>query len=107
MAFQETTKERAIRAIFSALDKVNGDLDNANRLPKTEDCILFGDGGRLDSIGLVSLILSVERTVAEEFGVALTLADEKALSERNSPFRTVETLANYITRMIEGADDGV
>jgi acyl carrier protein len=103
MALQEVTKERAIRAIFSALDKVNDDMDNADRLPKAEDCILFGDGGRLDSIGLVSLILSVERAVAEEFGVAVTLADERALSERNSPFRTVEALANYITGLIKEA----
>lgn len=106
MAFQQLTKERAVRAIFSALDEVNVDKDPENHVPKYEQSILYGQGGRLDSLGLVGLILSVERRVAEEFGVALTLADEKAMSQRNSPFRTVETLANYITQLVEKNDGG-
>jgi acyl carrier protein len=100
MAVDETAKQRAIQVILSALDKIHDDSGDIDGSPRTEECILFGDGGRLDSLGLVSLILSVERAVAEEFGVALTLADERALSERNSPFRTVGALAKYITQLV-------
>jgi acyl carrier protein len=100
MSFEETVKERAIHIILSMLRKIDNDLDGIGECHKAEDCILFGDGGRLDSIGLVSLILSVESAVVEEFGVALTLANERALSERNSPFRTVAALANYITQLL-------
>jgi hypothetical protein len=34
--------------------------------------------------------------VEDAFGVALTLADERALSMNASPFRSIQSLADYI-----------
>jgi acyl carrier protein len=73
---------------------------------KAEETTLFGDGAGLDSFELVRLILSIEREVNEEFGVALTLADEKAMSQRNSPFRSAGTMANYIVQLIGESNRG-
>jgi acyl carrier protein len=56
---------------------------------------LFGEGGLLDSIALVSLVVVVEQAIEEKFGKAVSLADEKALSQRSSPYRTIGTLATY------------
>lgn len=50
----------------------------------------------LDSVGLVTLIIDLEQKIDEEYGVALTLADDRAMSQKNSPFRTVEPLTNYL-----------
>ncbi|TKB56493.1 MAG: hypothetical protein E8D49_15465 [Nitrospira sp.] len=66
----------------------------------SENTTLFGHGAVLDSFELVRLILSVETRIDEEFDVVVTLADEKAMSQRSSPFRTVETLANYIVQLV-------
>jgi hypothetical protein len=38
--------------------------------------------------------------VEETFGVALTLADERALSMKESPFRSIVSLADYIGILI-------
>ena len=49
---------------------------------------------------LVNLIVAIEWEVEDIFGVALTLADERALSMTVSPFRSIRSLANYIGILI-------
>jgi acyl carrier protein len=64
---------------------------------------LLGRAGVLDSLGLVTLVVALEQTLEDEYGVSVSLADERALSERKSPFRTIGTLAEYAERLIDGA----
>jgi len=49
---------------------------------------------------LVSLIVAIEREVEDTFGIALTLANERALSLKVSPFRSIQSLADYIGILI-------
>ena len=63
---------------------------------------LFGEGGALDSMALVSLVIAVEQAIEEKYGVAVALADEKALSQRSSPYRTVNSLAAYAAAELAG-----
>jgi acyl carrier protein len=67
---------------------------------------LFGEAGLLDSVGLVSLLLAVEEEISGRYGVAVALADEKALSQKNSPFRTIGTLVDYASQEIEAKRAG-
>lgn len=59
------------------------------------DTTLFGTDGLLDSMGLVALIVAVEQQLQDRYGRPVALADEKALSQRNSPYRSIRTLAAY------------
>jgi len=56
---------------------------------------LFGPGSPLDSLGLVGLIIDIEEAFADA-GVTVALSDDRAMSQRNSPFRTVASLVDYI-----------
>lgn len=56
---------------------------------------LFGSKGLMDSLALVSLVIAVEQGIEERFGVNIELADDKALSQKNSPYRSIGTLADY------------
>jgi acyl carrier protein len=96
-----TTNERILQAIYRAVDEVNESLPAQRRLAKSPDTVLFGRAGTLDSLGLVNLIVAAEREVQEEFGASIALADEKAMSERNSPFQSIATLAAYIAGLLE------
>lgn len=62
------------------------------------DTTLFGPNGLLDSMGLVALVVAIEQQLQDRFGKAIALADEKALSQKNSPYRSVRTLARYATQ---------
>lgn len=64
---------------------------------------LFGREGLFDSIGLVSLIVTVEQAIEEEFEAFVTLADERAMSQKRSPFLTIGSLADYAERLIREA----
>ncbi len=61
---------------------------------------LFGEVGVLDSVGLVSLVVAVEQALEDELGIRVSLADERALSQRSSPYRSVESLAGYAASMV-------
>lgn len=63
--------------------------------PVTGDTALLGDDGLLDSLGLVNLLVDVEQALEDETGAALTIGDDRAVSARHSPFRTVGSLADY------------
>jgi acyl carrier protein len=65
-----------------------------------ESTYLIGSGSLLDSLGLVTLIVDLEQRLENEYGISLTLADERAMSQKNSPFRTVRSLADYICLLI-------
>lgn len=61
---------------------------------------LFGPEGELDSLGLVSLIVDIEARVQTQLGISVVLADERAMSNRSSPFRTMETLLELLTQRV-------
>ena len=60
------------------------------------DTPLYGEGGALDSMALVNLIADVEESLSEKFNVSIALADEKAMSARNSPYRSVRSLTDAV-----------
>ena len=66
----------------------------------TEDTVLFGRDGLLDSIALVSFILDLEDGIRAQYGVSITLADDRAMSQNRSPFRRVSSLTDYAAQLI-------
>lgn len=93
--------ERIENLIIKCLQEVKEALDEENLDLLDSETILFGDKGILDSMGLVSLITDLEDRIENEFGISLILADESAMSQRKSPFRTVSSLAKYVYRLIK------
>lgn len=65
------------------------------------DTVLFGEDGVLDSSGLVRLVVTVEEQIDRSKGVAIILADERAMSRKRSPFQSIATLAEYARLRID------
>ncbi len=57
---------------------------------------LFGGNSPLDSMAVVSLLIEVEQQVNDRCGTQIVIADERAMSQTRSPFRTIGSLADYI-----------
>lgn len=64
-----------------------------------ENTILFGKESVLDSMGLVNVIIDIESKFLDE-DIEISLMSEKAMSRRNSPFRTISTLTKFIEEQI-------
>ena len=65
-----------------------------------EDTALVGRKAVLDSIGLVNLIVDIEGRMLDE-DYEISLLSEKAMSQTNSPFRNISTLADFIINEID------
>ena len=61
---------------------------------------IVGPSALLDSLGVVSLIVGIEQRLELERDLSITLASDRAMSQRSSPFRTVGVLANYVLEVI-------
>jgi len=60
-----------------------------------EDFLFSGPGGRLDSVGLVNVVVNIENKFLD-LGMGVTIASEKAFFSEASPFRNVSSLTDFI-----------
>ncbi|EAK0439971.1 hypothetical protein L8X98_00505 [Campylobacter lari] len=91
-------QERIIQTLQSTADEYEvEELKTANENTK----LYNGFGGCLDSLALVSLVADLEELLSKEFNKEVTLADEKMMSARNSPFKDVESLTDYIIKKLQ------
>lgn len=88
-------------AIFKAIDDVNAQLPEPQRMKKSGETALYGRNGHLDSLGLVNFVVAVEKHLLEDHGLKVKLDDEHALAHPTSPFISVEALGRYITSRLE------
>lgn len=88
-------REELIQLILDCTQELNESDGLGIEGPLSEETRLFGADGILDSMGLVSLVVALEQAIQDRFGKTVGLATEKALSMRNSPYRSVGTLADF------------
>lgn len=93
-------REKILEAIFKAVESANIMLLPDQQLKKTEETTLFGKGGALDSMALVSFIVDVEQILQSEQGLVVQLTSEKAMAQERSPFRTIGSLADFIQSLL-------
>ncbi|HEX7070506.1 MAG TPA: hypothetical protein VF190_06860 [Rhodothermales bacterium] len=74
--------------------------DKGEEMQASAAAPLIGGEAIVTSIELVSYIGDVELMVSEKYQLDISLVSEQALSRRNSPFRTVETLADYVLELV-------
>jgi len=84
-----------LAAVLEAVAEFNDQLDDARQLELAPETRLLGKASKLDSFGLVNLIVIVEEKLYDKFDQSVTLADERAMSQERSPFRSVQSLAEY------------
>jgi acyl carrier protein len=81
--------------ILDALQMANQAREDDQQLLVSSDARLFGNGGQLDSMGLVALIIDIEEALREA-GYNIILTNERAMSRTQSPFKDVPSLVAYI-----------
>jgi hypothetical protein len=89
-------RDAVVREIYQALSRINELRGPDDRIACDEETVLYGSGGALDSLGLVSLILDVELAVNDLTGGSLVLADAQAMAQRRNPFRDVRSMVDYV-----------
>jgi D-alanine--poly(phosphoribitol) ligase subunit 2 len=91
-------REGIVKLISEAVKDFAVSPDN---IAVDEHTHLLGSSGVLDSMGLVNVVLDVEQQVNDFLGLNIVLANERAMSQKQSPFRTIGTLADYVLFCIQ------
>jgi acyl carrier protein len=90
-------------ALSEAIEEIKPQLESGKFISVDPATLLYGIDAKFDSLDLVTLIVSVEQKVQDKTGKKITLANEKALSMRSSPFRSVGSLRDYVLSLLQEA----
>lgn len=82
--------------IYLAVDDINATLPPERRIIKSPDTRLLGKGVLLDSIQLVSFVMSIEEVILDFTGKDLTLLTEEAMAREPSPLTSLNHLTDYV-----------
>jgi hypothetical protein len=96
--------EQITEALYAAIDDVNRERPSDRQLAKSPDTALYGSASDLDSLGLVNFVVAAEQRIEAALGKSLVLADDRALAQDPSPFRSVGALAEYVEVLLREQD---
>mgnify|MGYP006442315953 CR=1 FL=1 len=91
--------EKIVDLVIKTVQEVGYDQENQALIEANKDTLLFGEN--LDSMGIVFLVTDLESKISEKLNIDITLADERAMSQKTSPFRIIKTLAKYVQTLID------
>lgn len=86
--------------IFDAISMANHARQEDQQIPAAADTPLYGTNGHLDSMALVAFLIDIEEALLDQ-DIQISLSDERAMSQTRSPFRTVDTLLDYMETLIK------
>ncbi|WP_369225999.1 hypothetical protein AB5J52_34620 [Streptomyces sp. R39] len=88
--------DRILQIIIESIDDINTMREEKIPTENILDLSLYGNDGVFESMYLVAFLSQIEERVEDEFEVEVTLASEKAVSLRVSPFSSVRRLIAFI-----------
>jgi hypothetical protein len=96
------TRENIVELVYQAVGEVNEDLDlmDNRKLNTDAKTVLYGPWATIDSMTLVSFIVAIEENIRRRLGLSVTLANEKAMSMERSPFRTLDSLIDFVVSTV-------
>jgi len=94
------TYQVILEAIYSAVDEINNQLPTAQQLAKQEDTIILGEGGTLDSLGTIQLLVAIEEHIATSVGGNIDLMDGNLLSLQDGSLQSIDSLTHFITEKL-------
>jgi len=95
----DNNKNEIIKIIIKVASNIVGTENDKNRFDSNSN--IFGENAPFDSLEFVNLIVGVEQDIEENYNMSITLADEKAMSEKENPFKTIGSLADYIVVILD------
>lgn len=93
---KEKIRAEVTELILTALKAAKDEMGRGLSGRVSPATVLYGVGSDVDSLALIQLLIDLEKRMADLYGPAVTLTDEKLMSGEDSPLRTVSSLAEYL-----------
>lgn len=85
--------------ICESISDLNLQLPPEQRIEKSSSTVLFGAGGKLDSLGLANFIVIAEEKLEERYGFHVNLTADDPFSPTTGHFRTLHSLTTYVSEL--------
>jgi acyl carrier protein len=89
------TRDQVVSVVIDTLAAVSPDVGAASA-----DTHLMGNQAVLDSVGFVTLLVSLEQNLGGAVDLAAAFIEQGDAADKDHPFRTVGTLADHIHRQM-------
>jgi acyl carrier protein len=93
-------REEIVQVVLSTFRQVIRDAEKTMDRDADETTALLGSDSPFDSVDLVTFIVALEQTLEDEHNVSVILADDRAMSQTESPFRSIASVSDYIYMLI-------
>lgn len=90
------SRSEILEAVVSVLKQVRPDLDAVS-----EETSLMGQGAVIDSIGMVSFLITLEQSLNNRVDLSALMLERGDQEGEGNPFRTVGSLANVVSSSLE------
>jgi acyl carrier protein len=101
----EITRTTILEMLYASLDQLNEQRSPDQQLAKSPETVLLGDGGNLESLDFVNLVVAIEETCQDRLGKTLILTELSNKNYARDPFATVGSLAEFIELTLTGRAD--
>ena len=92
-------REKVEKLVMASLTDILAEFESdPNVTPKTR---IYGGDSPLDSMAVVSMIVDLEGRLGEELNFHVSISDERAMSQKHSPFRDVDSMVKYLLILYE------
>ena len=82
--------------VDAALDEVNALLPSEEQLTKDYGTPLLGEGGKLDSMGAITLVVALSGGLEKRYGHSAELSENPLIFELDGVLKTVGTLLEFL-----------
>ncbi len=93
-------RDKITQAVYRAIAAVNDFLPEEQVLEPREDLVLLGKGARLDSMGFVNFLVSLEHELEKALGKELNIGDLLTV-QSNDEETMVSTVGELISSLSE------
>ena len=95
------SKDFILELIYRVIDEHNNLNPKELKIEKSEETILIGQKGNLDSLAFLTFLVEVESIVKKNIDENIVIIDEILFSEENGPYNTIASLSEYILKKIK------
>jgi len=96
----EQLQQKVRSILMDGIDLINEEREPANMVGKSGSEPLFGTASILGSLGLINLLLHMEETIEDDFGLHLPLTDSQDSFSSDGPLENLDRFVLQITRIL-------
>ena len=99
-------QESVQKLLMACVEGVIAEMSSDERVEVNLDTLLLAEGGAIDSLQLVSIIVDFEESINKNYNINISLTSDEAMIQLESPFYSVKTLSDYTVKLLIAKSKG-